>query len=223
MRCLGLVLVVFVLISARSAGAGAWMREEGTVFLSLTGTLRQGDPDARQELSVYSEYGVSPRLTLGTDINERPGLSGHALLFARRPLSRPAARTRLAVETAVGGHHWLGRWHPMYRLTLSAGRGFTTAQGATGWLSVDAAYERRLSAPVPAYKLDATLGLSSPGRIRPILQVETAHIPGKPLFWAVTPGLTIDTGGTATWLVGLERKSAGHDTLGLKIGLWRRF
>lgn len=223
MRRLGLLLIACVLLAARPAGAGAWMRDEGRVFLSLTGTLRHGDPDARRELSAYGEYGLSPRLTLGFDVNERPGLSGHAVIFARQPLRPPGARTKLAVETAFGGHHWQGRWHPMYRLTLSAGRGFTTKGGANGWMTLDAAYERRLGETVPAYKLDGTLGLSSPGRLRPILQVETAHIPGKPFFWAITPGLMADGRGTATWLVGLERKSAGRETLGLKIGLWQRF
>ena len=221
MRCLVLPLIV-LLLSAAPAGAGAWLRAAGESFVSVTGTLRHGDPDAARELSVYADHGLSPRFTLGADVNERPGIAGHAVLFARLPLSRPGARAKLAVETALGGHHWQGAWDPMYRLTLSYGRGFATRRGA-GWLAIDAAYERRLGNARPIYKLDATLGLSAPGRIRPILQVETAHIPGKPLIWAVAPGVLIDGRGTSTWLIGLERKSAGRDTVGLKVGLWQRF
>jgi len=218
-----LVPLLFALLcTAPPAGAGAWMRETGRGFLSVSGTLRQGDPDARREVSVYADFGLSPRLTLGIDVNERPGVAGHALLFARLPLSRPAARTRVAVEAALGGHHWRGAWDPMYRLTLSLGRGFLTRRGA-GWYAIDAGYERRLGNSTPIYKLDATLGLSAPGRIRPILQLETARIPGQPLFWAVAPGVLIDTGHDTTWLVGLERKSAGRDTIGIKVALWHRF
>ncbi|MDF1717606.1 MAG: hypothetical protein P1U75_13175 [Antarcticimicrobium sp.] len=218
-----LVPLLFALLcTAPPAGAGAWMRETGSGFLSVSGTLRQGDPDARRELSVYADFGLSPRLSLGIDVNERPGVAGHALLFARLPLSRPAAHTRVAIEAALGGHHWRGAWDPMYRLTLSLGRGFLTRRGA-GWYAIDAGYERRLGNSTPIYKLDATLGLSAPGRIRPILQLETAHIPGQPLFWAVAPGVLIDTGHDTTWLVGLERKSAGRDTVGIKFALWHRF
>lgn len=215
-------LLLALLCAAPPAGAGAWMREAGHGFLSLSGTLRQGDPDARRELSVYADLGLSPRLALGIDVNERPGSAGHALLFARLPLSLTAARSRVAVEAALGGHHWRGAWDPMYRLTLSLGRGFLTRRGA-GWYAIDAGYERRLGNSAPIYKLDATLGLSAPGRLHPILQVETALIPGQPPFWTLSPGLLIDTGRDTTWLVGLERKSAGRDTLGIKLALWHRF
>ncbi len=219
-RLIPLLLALFC--AAPPAAAGAWMREAGHGFLALSGTARQGDPDARQELSVYADLGLSPHLALGVDVNERPGIAGHALLFARLPLSRPTARTRLAVEAALGGHHWRGAWDPMYRLTLSLGRGFRTRRGA-GWYAIDAGYERRLGTPTPIYKLDATLGLSAPGRLHPILQVETALIPGQPLFWTLSPGLLIDRRRNATWLIGLERKSAGRDTIGIKLALWHRF
>ncbi|MDX2482440.1 MAG: hypothetical protein QNK42_02130 [Pseudodonghicola sp.] len=225
MRRLVLFLIA-VLCTTGTAGptaAGAWLREPGRGFLSTTGTLRQGDPDAWQEVSIFAEYGLAPRLTIGADINERPGIAGHALLFARLPLSRPGARARLAAEAAFGGHHWRAAWDPMYRLTLSYGRGFTLRRGAAGWLALDAAYERRLGMTVPIYKLDATLGLSKPGRLRPILQLESALVPGQPLIWAVTPGLLFDSRRDTTWLLGVERKSASRDTLGLKIALWRWF
>ncbi len=219
-----LILLLIALSGAPApAAAGAWLRDAGDGFFSVTTILRQGDPDARLETSLYGEYGLSPRLTIGADINDRPGVTGHALLFARLPLSRPGARNRLAAELALGGHHRRGAWDPMYRLTLSYGRGLPRRRGRTGWLAVDAGYERRLGTARPIYKLDATLGVSAPGRIRPILQLETAHIPGQPLIWAVAPGLLIDTRRGGTWLIGLERKSAGRDTLGVKFGLWQPF
>ncbi len=219
-RLIPLLLALFC--AAPPATAGAWMRETGHGFLALSDTARQGAPDARRELSVYADLGLSPCLAIGIDVNEHPRSAGHALLFARLPFSRPAARTRLAVEAALGGHHGRGIWNPMYRLTLSLGRGFRTRRGA-GWYAIDAGYERRLGTPAPIYKLDATLGLSSPGRLHPILQVETALIPGQPLFWTLSPGLLIDTGRDTTWLVGLEHKSAERETLGIKLALWHRF
>lgn len=218
-----LMSIWLIACPARPASAGAWLRDEGTGFLSSGAILRHGDPQAAHELSLYGEYGIAPRLTLGLDLNERPGYSGHAVAFARLPLSRPAARNTFALETALGGHHWLDDWSPMYRITLSAGRGFTTSQGANGWIALDASYERRLGNSDPAYKLDGTIGLSGPARLRPILQVETSYSPGQPFFWAVIPGLLIETKGNRNWHVGIERKSAGQDTLGIKFGLWQRF
>ena len=222
-RLIPLLLALLCTASPGPANAGAWLREPGRSFLSTAGTLRRGDPDARQEVSVYAEYGLSPRLTFGADVNERPGITGHATLFARLPLNRPDARNRLALESALGGHHWRGDCDPMYRLSLSYGRGFITRRGALGWLDIAAGYERRLGMTRPIYKLDATLGLSAPGRIHPVLQVETAHIPGRSLIWAVAPGVLIDTRRNASWLIGLERKSAGRDTVGLRIALWQWF
>ncbi|MDK3019626.1 hypothetical protein [Pseudodonghicola flavimaris] len=223
MRCLVCFTVLWFLLCPFPAIAGAWLRQKGETFVSLTAITRHGDPLAAREISLYADHGLGPGLSLGLDLNQRPGSSGHATLFARLPLSRPGARLKFATEAAVGGHHWQGTWHPMYRLTLSAGRGFSTRSGAWGWMAVDLSRERRFGDALPIHKLDATLGLSAPARIRPILQVETAHIAGQPLLWAVIPGLLIDAPNRRTWHIGLERKSAGHQTLGLKIGLWQRF
>jgi len=217
------VLLIALLCTASPAWGGAWLRETGRSFRALTLLLRHGDPDARHELSLYQDYGIGPRLTLGLDLNERPGITGHMLIFARLPLTRPGTRTKLAIETAVGGHHWRGAWNPMYRVTLSLGRGALFGRRGAGWLAVDAGYERRLGNARPTYKLDATLGFSAPGRIRPILQLETAKTPGQALSWALAPGLLIDRRDRGAWLIALERKSAGRETIGLKFGLWQRF
>jgi len=218
-----LVLLIALLCTASPAWTGAWLRETGRSFRALTGILRQGDPDARYEFSLYQDYGIAPRLTLGLDLNERPGITGHVLIFARLPLSRPGARSKLAVEAALGGHHWRGAWDPMYRVTLSFGRGFLLGRRGAGWFAIDAGYERRLGNAQPTYKLDATLGLSAPGRVHPILQLESAKTPGQRFAWAVAPGLLIDRRDHGAWLIALERKSAGRDTIGLKFGLWQRF
>lgn len=221
MRRIAIILLA-VVTAAGPAGAGAWLRDEGAAFVSVIGTARRGDPDATFETSVYGEYGLTPGLTLGFDLNERPGIAGHALMFARLPLGAVGRRTKLAVEIGLGGHHWQGAWDPMYKLTLSLGRGFYSRWGF-GWLALDAAYERRLGNPDPIYKLDATLGLAAPRRVNPILQIETARIRNHPMIWAVAPGLLIEGRKGTAWLIGIERKSVVRDTIGVKFGLWRRF
>ena len=75
----------------------------------------------------------------------------------------------------------------------------------------------------PIYKLDATIGLSPTRRFAPILQLETAQVGNAPLGWALTPGVMIKARTPLIWLVGVEVKSATQTSLGLKLGLWRKF
>ena len=214
--------LILSLLAATPAQSGAWLREHGEAFLAVTATLRRGDPQAQLENAIYGEYGLRPRLTLGIDINQRPGISGHALLFARFPLNSDTARTRLAIEAAVGGYHWQGQWRPMYKTALALGRPIKL-RGVPGWLALDAAIEQRVGTPAPMLKLDATLGLSGAARVQPILQIETARSSGLPFMWSVTPGITIKGPNDTTWLLGVEAKSVLQKTVGIKLGFWRRF
>ncbi len=216
---------------ASLADAGAWLREPGHAFSSVSSTFRKTDGAVTIETSIYADYGVAPRLTLGVDYNQRPGLAGHFLIFARLPLGRTDGRTRIALELGAGGHHRLGQWNGMLKSTLSLGHGFSNRWG-DGWLAVDAGVEWRSGNPDPVFKLDSTLGLSSlnlsslnrySGRFRPILQIETAHIRGNPMIWALTPGVIIDGPFDISWLAGIEYKSSLETSVGLKLGLWRQF
>lgn len=230
-------ILIFCIITAQSvlfaqpAHAGAWLRELDTAFLSVGATIRHHGDLWRTENSLYAEYGLRQRLTLGMDINETAGLSGHVLVFARVPVGPVQRHTKMALELGVGGHHRQGQWQSMLKSSISVGRGFESRWGA-GWFNVDAAVELRRPNRKPTYKLDATLGLpsvrlSARRRIRPLLQFETTYASGKPLIWSIIPGVLIDGRNASTWLIGLERKTAGQSNLGLKFGLkfglWRQF
>ena len=221
MRCF-LAAMMICLTAVQPVCAGAWMRDPKAGFMSVTTTLRNVPGPVRYETSLYADYGLTPRLSLGVDVNERPGTTGHVMIFARRPLGQPGGKTRFAMELAVGGYHWKGQWNHMAKSTLSMGYNFSSLWGA-GWLSIEAAVEMRGGAPELIYKLDATVGLPPKRRFGPILQLETAHIRGNPLSWSLTPGLMIKSRNSITWLVGLEYKSASQTSLGLKLGLWRGF
>lgn len=219
---------VLVILLALAMGtplwAGAWMREEGKTFMSVTGTVRHDGQLLSQETSIYIDYGFKPRLSLGLDINESPGNAGHALIYARLPIVAGDKPYRIAAELALGGHHDRGKWHGMLKATLSYGRGFQSRWGS-GWMAADAAVERRMGSPKPLYKLDATLGLSSTkGWARPLLKLETALMPGKDLIWAISPGLMFDSkNGKNTYVIGLEHRRAERSKLGISFSLWRNF
>jgi hypothetical protein len=217
-----LIILIFCVITAHSARAGAWLREPDSAFSSATVTLRKLNGLWQSESGIYGEYGVTPSLTLGLDFNETPTIAGHFLVFARVPVRAAKGRTKVSLEVAVGGHHRQGQWGAMAKSTISVGRGFTSRWGA-GWFNIDGSLELRRPNSDPIYKLDATLGLSSARRIRPILQFESTHIRDSPLIWSVTPGMLIEGRNNTTWLLGLERKTATQSTLGVKFGLWRQF
>lgn len=217
-----LSVLIFCVSAAQSACAGAWLRDPGAAFTSVTSTVRYLDGIWRSETGLYGEYGLTRRLTLGIDINETPGRAGHVLMFGRVPLGPAGRRLKAALELSVGGHHQQGQWGGMLKSTLSVGRGFESPWGP-GWINVDATTELRRPNPDPAYKLDATLGLSSGMKFRPILQFESTYSQGKPLIWSLTPGVLIDGRDNTTWLIGIERKTAGISSLGMKFGLWRQF
>lgn len=217
-----LTILIFCLSAAQPVWAGAWLREPDTAFFSVSATFRSLNGVWQSENGLYGEYGLAPRLTLGMDISNIARVAGHALVFARVPVGPPGRRTRMALELGLGGHHIQNQWGSMLKATLSVGRGFVSRWG-NGWFNVDSAIELRRPTPDPAFKLDASIGLSSGGRIRPLLQFESTYAAGNRLIWSVIPGVMIDGRNNTTWLIGLERKSAARSGLGLKFGLWRQF
>ncbi len=209
-------------ILAPPALAGAWLRPHKTAFTATGATLRRNDNGMLdQEAKAYLEYGLLPRVTLGLDYNDTPHKSGHALLFVRLPLGNPDGRKRYGVELGIGGHHWQRDWDKMYKIALAAGRGFESRWGH-GWMALDAAYERRAGLSDPAFKLDAVVGFSSGWKIRPLIKLETAYVPNRRLGWSFTPGIMFDIAEN-TWVIGLERRSADEETIGITLGFWRSF
>lgn len=209
------------LLLAPPADGGAWLEAPGKGFAAASAAYRQTGSGAIRELGYYAAYGITPKLTLGVDLNQNADISGHAMIFARLPL-RAGQSYRLAVETGFGGNHYRGQWALMQRTTLSYGRGFGTGR-ASGWLAIDAAYELRNSGLDAIWKLDATIGLNRPGKAAPMLQVETAKPESGRFSYTLTPSLRYPLPAGRELILGLEHRSAGNSSLGLKLGLWQKF
>ena len=217
---------------ACGAQAGAWMRGEGEGFALAYTTLRQSQATAADaatlpswDAKLYLEYGVRSWLTLGVDAFETGGSYGQVLGFARLPISRPDARLKLAGEVALGQYHDAeGVWRGMSKLTLSAGHGVNFDWTGQGWWALDAAVENRPTQNDPLYKLDATLGAAPWQRLRPVIKIETAYLPGDPFIWGVTPGVLISGRNGLTWAVGVDYRSvAGLQAGGLRFETWWAF
>lgn len=208
---------------AAPATAGAWLRESGEGFVSASTTARTTPVGREAETGLYAEYGAGPRLTLGVDINERAaGAAGHALFFVRVPIETASPSMRLAVELALGGHH-VGRYlDGMAKFTVSLGRAFSGRLGS-GWANLDAAAELRGGLGPAFFKLDATFGLSSGPRLRPIVRLESVARPGMGTALALTSAVMIEGRGGRTWVLGLERKFSPARSIGIRLELWQKF
>ncbi len=217
------VLIFLLLIAfAAPAWAGAWLREKGTSFSALSVTaFKEEDDIYKYKSSLYTEWGLRPKLTIGLDAEEHQDLYGHALVFARIPVVDFGQSGRFAAEFGVGAHHrQYGTW-AMYKATLSYGKGLQTGLGG-GWINVDAALENRTHEAL-IHKLDFTAGLSSGRRVDPLLQIETSYVSDRPWYWSVRPSLMYrPKSGKLTWILGAERNSA-RDHTGFKFALWRSY
>ena len=219
-----LVAVTICLVAAQPAGAGAWLRGEGQSFLAVStiGRSTDGRTLSETETALYAEHGLTPRLTLGADINDRYGLSGHALLFARLPLGPTDRASKWALELGTGGHHQQGHWGSLYKATLAYGYSFETARGF-GWLGIETALEMRSGLDSPVHKLDATLGLPLRPGLQALLQVETSYVSGQRFAYAITPGVILGRHGTRRWHLGIEHRRADRRSTGVKLALWLDF
>ncbi len=164
---------------------------------------------------------MRPRMTIGLDAEQHHDLYGHALVFARLPVSDMGQAGLLAVELGFGAHNRRSRAQAMYKATLSWGKGFESGRGH-GWMAVNAALENRTHEAL-IHKLDVTIGLSSARRFDPLLEVETSYVSGHPLYWTIRPSLVYSPQtGPNSWVLGVERNSF-QGSWGVKAALWRDF
>lgn len=215
------MLLLFLMLCG-PLSAGAWLREKDAVFAAASVTAFREESDVyKYKSALYAEWGARPNLTIGLDAEEHQDLYGHALIFARIPLADFGRAGRFAAEFGVGAHHrQYGAW-AMYKTTLAYGKGIETGLGA-GWIAIDTALEYRTHAAL-IRKLDFTAGLSSGRRLDPLLQIETAYVPGRPWYWSARPSLIYrPKTGKTSWIFGAERNSA-RDHIGFKVSLWLNY
>lgn len=215
--------------------AGAWPREAGTGFASLTRWQAQDGADSYTALFV--EYGLMPRLTLGLDAGRSVSGQTKAVVFVRAPFGRSLGGL---VSAELGLGEIAGR--PVLRPGLSWGRSVSRAAW-TGWLAVDTLMEVDLDTQGIDVKADITLGLSPQRRDGPpsdwtlMLQVQTGlvgvqdnlyllqteGIVPEPSFLRLVPSLTYQLRAGMHLELGLYRGLNGSSEQGVKLGLWSRF
>lgn len=169
MRCAlaTLTLILFPML----AQGGAWMREPGKTFLSVSaaedigsgGGLRFDD-----SVSVFIDHGVSSGLTIGVS-GWAAGGATEIIGFASTPFWTNGD-DNWALLLGLGGYrNGANPVQPSLRLAASWGRGFDESYGS-GWMQAETSVTQRFRPGLTILKLDLTLGLNHGDRGKAMLQ-----------------------------------------------------
>jgi hypothetical protein len=194
------------------AMAGPWQREEGRGFAALTW---RGGAEAAAYTSLYLDYGLGPRLTLGLDAGRAADGGGTAIVFLQR--AGATGRLRHSVQLGLGAREGA----PVLRPGLSLGRGFGTGR-RSGWVAADAV---ALIAPDGAtdLKLDLTAGLTHPGGRKTMLQLQSGRMRADPPFAKLEASVALPLGRRTSVTLGAFHGLGDNGARGVAIGLWQRF
>jgi len=225
---LNILLIVAFSVSvslATPAFSGAWLREKGTGFSSVSASAAVARNVTQ---TIYLEYGVREDLTLGAEVgstfNANGTQSGSATVFLRRPIRANDGPNVWSYELGIGAG-WTGyAISPSSKTGLSWGRGYKINQ-MNGWMAVDASVLLDVYSADYSAKIDATIGLNFNGHLAGMIQIfhtENASGPAtsiapsfvvKPL--TDKPALRLQVGG--------ETQVGRPQNVAFKISLWRDF
>lgn len=220
------IFAVLVWCFAAQVQAGAWPREQGTVFIALSADASRAQ--------LYAEYGARNDWTLGAEVSmpkdrRLPDISQ----FLHHPIWRGAGGAILSAGLAAELRETTaaailpmlkGEAEIAVRGGLFWGKGFQTRFG-DGWATLDAQVEGIVTTDWldtgPALKLDAGVG------IKPITAL---MLTAQAQYWrrGAVEELRLETG--AAWAIGKVQLVAqpsigvlGPSDARVKIGVWMSF
>ncbi|UWR22034.1 hypothetical protein [Sulfitobacter sp. S190] len=217
------IVLILLMCWTLPACAGAWLKEKGSGFASVS---LSGNYYLDTANSTYIEYGLYHNLTVGADITllrSRYGVqSGFATFFMRRPIGPTDGNTRWAYELGLGAGWVEGRVSPLVKTGLSYGRGITLFD-KNGWLSVDSSVTWDVSYGYHLSKVETTAGLNFSDQLAGMMQLYVGEFSGSG-FVVIAPSIIIKPKKTKLqFQVGAETEWGNTDNSALKIGLWRSF
>lgn len=206
-----------------TAHAGAWLREEGTGFTSLSFGVSQFNETTN---AFYFEYGLSDTTTIGVDIsaftNSSDVRNGFGTLFLRRGIGPATGPHRFAYEVGIGGLWGNEMQLPTVKSGVSWGYGFTQ-NDLPGWVNLDAAYIYEPRTGQHITRLDGTLGLGFSDLTTGLIEF-TISEQNDDAYGAVMPSLLFQPKKVPFDVkVGAEIPYQETNRSALKLGIWRRF
>jgi len=93
------LFLLLALITPGMAAAGPWPREVRQTFLSVSVEHNRAD---NTYASLYGEYGLTPRNTLGLELGRALGSETTAIVWLQRALDGGQGPNRLAMQAGAG-------------------------------------------------------------------------------------------------------------------------
>lgn len=220
-------LILLAVLLAGPAHAGAWARGQGQVFLStalsfptdiLNRTANEPFDPGTVAYSLYGEYGLSDRVTLGFDAYLGAGSQADEVIFLfSHALRPPDARHQMSWSLGLGQRRDNGA-APLTRFGLHWGKGHSH-----GWFSADG-YVTSVNDTVDV-KADLTAGWNVTPRIGLIAQVQTGKTADGPAYARLAPSLVWSLGsdGKTRLELGAEYGVVNVGDKRLTLGVWRSF
>jgi len=234
-----LLTLVFLMGLPTTAASGAWPQEKGALFLAYSSSISAGFT-TRYETghSIYTEYGLTRRLTVGFDGYLGPaGKASEAYIFMRIPVGKTNKPARMAMTFALGQKNIPNPWGPEVKQT-QAKLGFSWGRGLKkGWLAIDAfaiiAVNKEIPTFAPAFtghfnshfKADFTWGMKPSERLMLIWQLQTGIPADGENYVKFSPSVVWSIGKSSNTKIeiGLVKGLIGDETKSLKVGFWRSF
>jgi hypothetical protein len=133
-----LLFICFVAaIAVTPAWASPWPRQTGSTFTSLSTEI---DRDGNSYSSIYAEYGLAPRNTLGLEAGHSNAGETRALIWLQRALDDGTGANRFSAAVGLGVIRRGGLFYPTGQIVGGWGRGLETSLG-DGWLTIEAKLE----------------------------------------------------------------------------------
>lgn len=214
--------VLLLFLSTEAVLAGAWPREKGSGFASVT--VRLGWPQELEQWAstdptseyrtAYFEYGLTDQLTIGFDFGNSVSGDTKAIAFLQYPLRDQDTGPKLAVQLGFGAISD----ERVLRPGLAVGWGLQK-----GWFSIEGFMEMRPETGTSDFKTDVTWGRNLTKGRKLILQLQTGAQYGDPAFARIAPSVVFPI--TKQYLVEAGAKWGLHSdtSMGLKLGLWAEF
>lgn len=211
------------LLGCAAALAGPWPRETGSSFLSFSLEAPHDGDTKDFYYSLYAEYGLSPRLTIGFDGGSDYYTQGEGYVFLRTPVPLETGRHQFALLGGVGARQTVTSFaEAVFVLGGSWGTGFDTALG-NGWATIDATIRDRQTTGTRLTKIDTTIGVNHNTQLW-FTQLRYADESAAPEpSWEVAPSVAFTLGGRTRLETSAAFGLQGPKDVTLKIGIWTEF
>ncbi|MEO3415590.1 hypothetical protein AAFO92_13115 [Roseovarius sp. CAU 1744] len=225
-------LAVLLLVFATHAQAGPWPRGKGKVFYSAhaNGEYIEEFGIIRQYGSIYAEYGLTDKITLGVDYNGSEIATDKAIAFLRIPLGRTDRTYRFAAELGAG----LVDGETVLRPGFSVGRGITW-RDRSGWITLDTRAILGEASAGMRIESDFTFGISATPRTKVILQLQGGIQSEGDDYLKFAPSVVFELKqrkarskrkkrkGKQYVEFGITTGIVNYENYGAKLGIWREF